>query len=318
MSSLIIQNAVPIKDKIWFQTGGSARFFCEPATAAEFQEALEYAKTNNLPIFVLGSGANILVSDDGFDGLVIRPKTSGFTITNSDDGLYKLVTCSAGMTINDLIEETLSAGLIGLEVFSGIPGTLGGSAYINLHYFTHFLSDFVVAGQVIEKETGAIINVDRDWFGFGYNQSKLIAGNYYLVSITLKLACATEADVAYAQGRRYEIIRHRASRYPASHTCGSFFRNFHESEISLTWNDKKMIYIAFYLDKIGVKGVESVGGARVSWQHANMLVNAGHATSSDIVKLARILQQKVLDQFGIIPQPECIFIGFKEYPLLTQ
>ncbi len=319
MSSLIIQEQVPLHDKIWFRTGGAARYFCTPRTAHEFQEALSYAKQHNLPVFVLGSGANILISDEGFDGLVIHPISSDL-ITISDDTQstnHKLATCLSGMTMDDLIEKTLSHNLIGLEVFSGIPGTLGGSAYINLHYFNHFLSHFVVSAQVIEKKTGTILSVDHDWFAFGYNQSKLIAGDHYLVSITLKLALGTDIDVAYAQGRRYEIIRHRMSRYPSSHTCGSFFRNFHEQEVSLVWNDKKMIYIAFYLDKIGVKGVETVGGAQVSWQHANMLVNTGSATSADIIALARTLQQKVKDQFGILPQPECLFIGFKEYPLLT-
>jgi UDP-N-acetylmuramate dehydrogenase len=175
-----------------------------------------------------------------------------------------------------------------------------------------------VRAQVIEKDTNTVLEVDLNWFNYGYNKSTLMTGRYFVVSVTLKLQRATDTETAHAQGRRYEIIRHRASRYPSSNTCGSFFRNFHEDEVTLVWNGKKMIYVAFYLDKIGVKGTAAIGGACVSWQHANMLVNKDNATSTDIINLARLLQEKVKAEFGIIPRPECIFVGFKDYPLLDK
>lgn len=314
--TFVIQENVSLKDKNWFQTGGPARYFCEPSTATDFQEALTFAKQNNLKIFLLGEGANILVSDEGFDGLVIHPRSGDIVVTKGSDAEHALVTAPAGLSMNDCIEKTLDAHLTGLEVFSGIPGQLGGCAYINLHYFTHFFSHFLVKAQVIEKATGAIFEVDHNWFNYGYNTSTLMEGNHFVISVTMKLKRATDTETAYARGRRYEIIRHRASRYPVSHTCGSFFRNFHDNEVTLVWNGKKMIFVAFYLDKLGVKGTESVGGACVSWQHANMLVNKNNATSTDLIQLARTLQEKVKAKFGIVPHSECIFVGFKTYPLL--
>ncbi len=313
----LIQKNIPLQDKNWFKTGGSARYYCEPATPQEFQEALSFAKQHALEIFLLGEGANVLINDEGFDGLVIHPKKIDPIIHPAQNG-YSLVTCAAGLSMNTLIEKMLDAQLTGLEVFSGIPGTVGGSAYINLHYFTHFLSDFIVSGHVIEKETGNVFEVDLTWFNYGYNKSTLIAGNHYLIDLTLRLKHGTEVDAAYAKGRRFEIIRHRASRYPVSNTCGSFFRNFYENEVTLVKNGKKMIFVAFYLDKIGVKGTETSGGACVSYQHANMLVTSDMATSQDVVNLARTLQKKVKAEFGIIPQPECILVGFKTNPLLTE
>jgi len=119
-------------------------------------------------------------------------------------------------------------------------------------------------------------------------------------------------QIAHAQGRRQEIIRHRTRRFPTSGTCGSFFRNFLPEEVVHT--DKKLIYVAYYLDKIGVKGELSVGNAIVSYQHANMLINQDNATSSDIIQLAQIMQTKVYKEFGIKPQPECQLIGFKANP----
>ena len=110
-------------------------------------------------------------------------------------------------------------------------------------------------------------------------------GDYYLVSATFKLKVATELKAAYAHGRSVEIIRHRMQRYPRSHTCGSFFRNFYPEEVTNESAGKKMIYVAYYLDKIGVKGQLAIGDAIVSYQHANMLVKRGAATTSDLVTL---------------------------------
>ncbi len=312
---LTIQENIPLNDKNWFATGGPARYFCEPVDALEFQEALQFAKDKNLEIFILGQGANILISDQGFDGLVIHPLKNPISIDEVVENQV-LVTANAGVTMDELIKFCLDHFIIGLEDFSNIPGTIGGSVFINLHYFTHFLSHFLVGAQVIEKETGEILNVDHDWFNFGYDQSKLMERKHYLFNATFQLTKATPLEVAYAQGRSVEICRHRVSRYPTSRTCGSFFRNFHDNEVELLVNGKKAIWVAYYLDKIGVKGQLSVGDASVSYQHANMITHNGKATSADIIELARTMQELVRDTFGIVPQPECLLVGFKNYPLL--
>lgn len=312
----IIQIDVSLADKNWFQTGGSARFFSIPHTAQQFADAISYAHTLNLPIFLLGAGANVLVSDEGFDGLVIHPQIKDISIqvTNDDEAE---VNAGAGVALHDLIEYCLDNQLLGLEEFSGIPGTVGGAVYINLHYFEFLIADFLLSAQVVDAQTGELQTVDRDWFSFGYNQSRLHEGKQYLVTATFRLKRAPVHEVSYARGRRYEIMRQRAARYPKSHTCGSFFRNFHDHEVTIEDNAKKMVYIAYYLDKIGVKGQLQIGGARVSYQHANMIVNQGETMSADIIAVARKMQELVLEQFGVLPQPECQLVGFKKYPLLT-
>lgn len=307
----LIQTNVPLHDKNWFATGGPAKFFAQPTSAQEFQEAIQFAQANSLPIFILGKGANILVSDEGFDGLVIQPQLTQMSIIDEH-----LVKAGAGTSMHDLIEFCLSHNLIGLEEFSGIPGTVGGSVYINLHYFQFLLEQFLITATVIHSKTGVVEMVNPDWFNFGYDQSRLLEEEYYLVDATFKLKKVDDLQTAFAKGRRVEIIRHRNSRYPTKNTCGSFFRNFHDHEVTITSNGKKMIFVAYYLDKLGVKGQLQVGGAIVSYQHANMLVNQGNATSSDIINLARALQEKVHSGYGIIPQPECRLIGFKDYPLM--
>ena len=303
----------PLYTKTWFQTGGPARWHCAPQTVPAFQEAIVWARTHDLPIFILGEGANILISDDGFPGLVIRPELHDVTFAPHGD--YTHVTAQAGASFDQVIQTCLDNNLIGLEEFSGIPGTVGGSVYINIHYFQYLLDQFFVCARIIDAYTGDIHTVDTDWFQFGYDQSKLQDKQYYLVDATMQVTPATSYQTAYAQGRRDEIIRHRDKRYPNGGTCGSFFRNFTEDEVSLYYNGKKMIFVAYYLDKIGVKGALCHGGAMVSPQHANMLVNYKHATSHDIITLARTMQEKVYKEFNILPQPECQLIGFPEYPL---
>lgn len=313
-SSLLIQTNVPLANKNWFGTGGAARFYCEPTTTEQFQEAIVYASLHNLEIFILGQGANILISDDGFDGLVIRPQLQNIASLAFDTNTT-LVKADAGVQMPDLINYCLNNNILGLEEFSGIPGTVGGSVYINLHYFEFLLANFLESAQVIHKKEGTLLTVEPSWFNFGYNDSVLHKKDYFLVNATFRLKIGSDQETAFAKGRQTEIIRHRTHRYPQVRTCGSFFRNFLSHEVSLEVDNKKIIFVAYYLDKIGVKGALQSGGAIVSPKHANMIVNLGNATSSDIITLAYQMQELVQKEFGILPQPECQLIGFKNYPL---
>ncbi|MCK4265511.1 UDP-N-acetylmuramate dehydrogenase [Candidatus Babeliales bacterium] len=305
----IFQN-VPLRDKNWFGTGGPAKFFCEPENDQAFVTAIKFAQNNKLQIFVLGEGANTLISDEGFDGLVIRPQLKEVTIDDS------LITAGAGITIENLINFCLDNNLVGLEEFSGIPGTLGGSVFINIHYFEFLLSKYLLKAKVVSRSR-EILEVDNGWFEFGYNTSKLHLNNHFLINATLKLKKSTDMEAAYAKGRRDEIIRHRYRRYPISKTCGSFFRNFKDEEIQFESDNKKILNVAYYFDKLGIKGKLRVGNASVSPLHANMLVNNGDAKSSDIINIAKTMQIMVYKNFKILPIPECRLIGFKKSPLYT-
>jgi UDP-N-acetylmuramate dehydrogenase len=304
-----IQENISLKDKNWFKTGGNSKFFCEPENENDFQEAIEFANQNNLEIFVLGQGANILISDDGFDGLTIRPKLENICIDK------EFIIAQAGVQIQDLIDFCLDNNLVGLEEFSCIPGTVGGSAYINIHYLDYFLSDFLVNAKVINKKNGEIIDVYKSWFNFGYDQSKLQNKEYFLISATFELKKVDNIKTAYAKGRRDEIIRHRLRRYPTSNTCGSFFRNFFDHEIDFKINGKKITAVAYYLDKLGIKGELRVGNAIVSSKHSNMIETLENATSSDVINLAKEMQFMVQKKYGILPKTECQLIGFKNDPL---
>ncbi len=311
-----IEQNIPLQTKNYFQTGGSAAYFAQPQTKQAFASALSFANMHHLPVTILGHGANVLISDEGIDGLVICPALVYAYHSPGDNAEQILVTAGAGLALHDLIFYCLENGLLGLEEFSGIPGTVGGSLYINAHYFEFLLEHFLINARVIEKNTGAIESVTTPWFNFGYNQSTLQEKKYFLLDATFAIRPGTPLEIAYAQGRRTEIIRHRAKRYPLHGTCGSFFRNFYDHEVSLESQGKKIIYAAYYLDKLGVKGTLSSGGAAISHQHANMIINKGTATSHDIISLARTVQTMAYETFGIKLQPECQLLGFVKYPLL--
>jgi len=310
----IIEENVSLKDKNWFGTGGYATHYCQPTTEKDFSEALSFAQENNLKVTLLGKGANVIISDDGFNGLIITPKLQ--TITHEKE--KNLITVGAGTSIQKCIDWCLDHNLIGLEEFSGIPGTIGGAVYINIHYFHFFISHFLTQAKVINKQTGEVKTVDNPWFQFGYDQSKLQKKEWFLLKATFALHQATDLETAYVKGRRDEIIRQRNARYPTSHTCGSFFRNFHPDELDDVVNAKQLPFVAYYLDKLGIKGELSHGDAIVSHQHSNMIVNRGNATSNDIIALARKMQVLVFDNFGLLPQAECQCIGFNSYPLYKQ
>lgn len=310
-----IKEFVPLADKNWFKTGGKARFFAMPESALAFQEAVQFAKQANIDLFLLGKGANILIADEGFDGLVIQPHLKNISIVQEDNE-YIWIKAGAGVSLDVLINWCLDNHIVGLEEFSGIPSTVGGAVYINLHYFEFLLEHFLESAEIIEAQTGALFTVKNEWFNFGYDYSTLHEHKHYLATATFKLKKVSAEQAAFAKGRSVEIIRHRARRYPQKNTCGSFFRNFHEYEVDLLINEKKMIYVAYYLDKLGIKGSLCSGDACVSPQHANMIVNNGNATSTDIITLAHTIQKMTLKEFGLIPKPECQLIGFKKYPLL--
>lgn len=307
---MLIKKNVSLADKNWFKTGGYAHWYTEPRNEIEMAEALQFAKNASIPVYMLGDGANVLISDQGFDGLVIKPMLKTITV----DAEHGHITAQAGVLIKDLIDTSLANNLIGLEEFSGIPGSVGGSVYINIHYFSFLLSDFLTSARVIEKNSGTIETVDHAWFNFGYDHSKLFEKNYYLIEATFKVKKGDDFTQAFARGRQTEIIRHRNNRYPTSNTCGSFFRNFHEHEIIHSINGKKIPFVAYYLDKLGIKGELTMGKASVSHQHANMIVTKPGATSTDVVGLACKMQDMVYDCFELLPQPECQLIGFVKNP----
>ncbi len=312
MIIMLIQKNISLREKVWFKTGGKSKFYSEPQNIEDLKTTLQFARKNRLPLFILGSGANVLISDKGFNGLTVKPLLSKISFKKN------LVIAECGTILSDLIATTINQQLIGLEDFAGIPSTIGGAFYFHLHYFDKFISNFLHAAQIIDLNTLEIYTVPPEWFEFGYDKSKLQNKKFMLLSVTLKLKKVSKIQAAYAKGWADAIEKERKFRYPTTNTCGSFFKNFSKEEINFKISNQKITSVAYYLEKIGVKGSLKIGGAFVSHKHANMIETDSSANSKDIIKVAKLMQTMVFEKYKIVPQPECQLIGFDKYPLLLK
>lgn len=316
---LCVERDVSLKKYNWFETGGSAKYLAQPQTIAAFLEVIRFAQSHALQVKILGKGANSLISDEGFNGvIIIMPKEKPYYeyICQS----YGLLTLSAGDSIENAIHFIFEeASLFGLEEFSGIPSSIGGALFINLHYFEFLISQFLEKATVYSIKEQKVEEVSPQWFCFGYDNSKLKEDkNYILLNATFKLFRGTPLQIAYAKGRSKEIIRHRESRYPYQRTCGCFFKNFSAEQVSANHEGKKIIAAGYYLEQVGVKGNLKIGNSYVSSKHANMITHNGKGESQEIITIARIMQEKVFQQFSLVLEPECELIGFTQYPLHTK
>jgi UDP-N-acetylmuramate dehydrogenase len=297
-----IQEKVILKPYTTFKIGGPARFFCEPMNSDEVIEALSFAKENNLPAFVLGLGANILVSDNGFQGLVVRQRNE--TISVKDN----FIIAQAGAVVESLINTALAENLIGFEDFSGIPSSVGAALYINLHYFDAFIANLVRSALVLNKETLKVQDVDSSWFNFNYDNSRLKTDeDHVLLEAKFELKKVDDYTKHEAIGKSKEIIRTRKYKYPSEPSVGSIFQNLNSEEQKQYGLPTRSV--AYLIDVCGLKGTR-VGDALLSHRHANMIVNVGDARAEHVLELAQIIKEKVKERFGADLRFEVQLVGF--------
>ena len=297
-----IQENVPLKPYVTFKIGGQARFFCEPSNSDEVIEALSFAKENKLPAFVLGLGANILVSDNGFNGLVIRQKNETILVKDNT------ITAQAGVAVENLINTALAENLIGVEDFSGIPSSVGGALYINLHYFDAFIANFVRSAKVLNIETLKVQEVDSSWFNFNYDSSRLKTDkDHVLLEAHFNLKKVDDYTKHEAIGKSKEIIRTRKYKYPSEPSVGSIFQNLNTEEQKKYGLPTRSV--AYLIDVCGLKGTK-VGDALLSHRHANMIINVGDARAKHVLELTQIIKDKVKERFGVDLRFEVQLLGF--------
>lgn len=172
---------------------------------------------------------------------------------------------------------------------------------------------------VYDSQTNTIITVDREWFEFGYDLSKIKKESRYIVlQVTFLLKRGDALESAFAKGRSIEIIRHRQKRYPYQRTCGCFFKNFSKDDIPFEIEGKKITAASYYLDRAGARDNVRINNCFVSSQHANMITHDGQGNATDIIALARMMQKMVYQKFELLLEPECELIGFPSYPLYTK
>lgn len=293
-----IRLSVPLAPYTTFRIGGPADVLYDATSADALATAVATARRLGVPWFVLGLGANILVGDRGFRGLVIRNVARH--VQFQADGVVR---AESGAVVADLIPATVERGLSGLEHFVGIPSTVGGAVWQNLHFLapaparerTMFIAEVVRDVEVIDPQ-GARRAVNRDEMRFGYDTSLLHEPGYVALSATFHLH---PGDPATMRRVMEENLAWRGARHPQIEThpsAGSIFKKI------------EGVGAGRLIDECGLKGFR-IGGAQIFTKHANIIVNVGGATAADVRAIIKHVQETVADRFNQQLEPEIGLIG---------
>ena len=282
-----------------FQIGGPADAYFEAQTANEFSAAIKVARKLEVPFFILGLGANILVSDKGFRGLVIRNRAGNMSF--SDDGI--LTVESGAIVWPDVIQFSISCGYAGLEHYAGIPSTIGGALWQNLHFLspaparerTMFIDEVFLDALILDPQN-ARREVGHDYFNFGYDQSVLHHSGDIVLSARFQLEKGVESILRRTVE---ENLQWRSERHPPLDTepsAGSIFKKIDG------------IGAGRLIDECGFKG-ERIGGIEITRRHANIMINRGGGTAAEVMSMIERVQTRVKKQTGYELEPEIAFVG---------
>ncbi|MCY4223230.1 MAG: UDP-N-acetylmuramate dehydrogenase [Bacteroidetes bacterium] len=294
----VVKEGIVLAPYTTIKVGGPADFFVEVNSADSLQSAVLAARKLEIPYFLLGCGANIIIGDAGFRGLVIRNMANHISIDQH------LVTAESGaIMFPDLIELTASHSLSGLEHYVGIPSTVGGALWQNLHFLspaplrerTMFIEEVLEFADLLTEEN-EYKRVGIDYFEFGYDQSILHHRDDIVLRACFRLETKLQTSIHTVMK---ENLEWRALRHPDLHTepsVGSIFKKI------------EGIGAGRLIDECDLKGA-SIGGMVVTHRHANIIVNQGHGTAADLQSLITYIQEQVAHQTGYHLETEIECVG---------
>lgn len=293
-----VRRGVPLGPLTTFRIGGPAEWFYEAQSAEDLARAVQSGRDAGVPIFLLGMGANILIGDGGVPGLVIHNRAQQIDV-DLETGRVRAE--SGAAVYPDVIERCAVSGLSGLEHFVGIPSTIGGALWQNLHFLspdrsrTVFIEEVVHSAELLTAE-GERITADVDYFEFGYDQSILHRRDDIVLAATFQLAPAPRPAIRAVMEANLAWRREKHPPLDTEPSAGSIFKKI------------QGIGAGRLIDQIGLKGTR-IGGAEISHRHANIFVNRGHATAADVRALIELAQRRVEEETGYRLEPEIKFVG---------
>ena len=291
-----------------FGIGGPADVYAEARDEHSFIRALDVAKSSGAAYTVIGEGTNLIVSDIGFSGIVLRYTAGGI---ESGGGT---VNVQAGAGLQNLVDHCISRGLRGLETMTGIPGSVGAAVYGNAGAYGHSIDERVRAVRLFDGT--AIRVLTNQECEFRYRESVFKRRKEWVIfSTQLEL---DSADSAGLRATADEIFRIRLAKYPADMKCaGSIFKNLLLAELPEPVRRQVperviregKVPSAYFLEQVGAKGIQN-GGIRVADYHANLIYNLGHGTASELCEIVSCLKSRVRERFGLELEEEVQYIGF--------
>jgi UDP-N-acetylmuramate dehydrogenase len=289
---------IPLADKTTFKIGGPARAYLAPSSTQEISEALAWARRTAAGVLVLGKGSNVLVSDKGFTGLVIDLAQNWAGI--SWDGAC--ADCRSGALLHSLVKESVDRGLSGLEKLAGIPGSVGGAVVMNAGAFGQSVSGCLASVEYVEPSDGTAVVLSVNELAASYRTTAF--KNNGAIVVSARFCFGHDASKTAGASFR-EVLAKRKERHPLDlPNCGSVFKNPSVSGATA----------GQLIEQCGLKGIRR-GDAQISTKHANFIVNCGAATADDVRWLIVHVQKTVFSAFGILLEPEVVFVGEFSEPL---
>lgn len=279
----------PLRNHTTFRVGGKADAFLSVNNEEELKKAIQLCAEKNVPYFILGNGSNLLVSDEGFRGLVIA----------IGDGMADImvegtkITAQAGALLSTVAQTAAKHFLTGMEFASGIPGSIGGAIVMNAGAYDGEMK-MVVESVTLLSEDGEVRTFSCDEMEFGYRTSRIKREKGIVLSVTLSLI---EGDMEAIQNKMKDFAARRRDKQPLEYpSAGSTFKR------------PEGMFAGKLIMDAGLRGY-SVGGAQVSEKHCGFVINKGGATATDVYTLIGDVQKKVKEEFGVMLEREVILVG---------
>lgn len=279
----------PMRKHTTFRIGGPADFYLCPHSAKEIQKTVAICREEELPYFILGNGSNLLVSDQGYRGVVIQ------LWKNVSDILVEgcRIRAKAGASLAKIAGEALEEGLTGMEFAAGIPGTLGGAVVMNAGAYGGEMKDILQEALVMDEQ-GEIFTLKKEELHLGYRTSIIKEKGYIVLAAALELKPGDRKEI---KEKMDELKQRRVEKQPLDMpSAGSTFKR------------PEGYFAGKLIMDAGLRGF-SVGGAQISEKHCGFVVNTGKATANDVLTLIREVQKRVRDKFGVELETEVKFLG---------
>jgi UDP-N-acetylmuramate dehydrogenase len=303
----MIRHQVPLAPYVTLRLGGVADEFVEAKSANELAEIVTRAPLEQ-PLTVIGWGSNVLPSDHGVDGLVIRNLSNGLTMDGDGD-----VVADSGLSFQDLFLKTAQAGWAGFEYAVGIPGSLGGAMVSNAGAYRSQVSEFLTELDVVVD--GQRRWVKPDWMQFSYRNSALRQSNPPRATIIRARFRLPKGDrwKSFQEAREYQ--RQRISKQPPSPSAGSFFKNVENHELAAqipalptALKEKGVVPAGFLIEAVGFKGKRH-GGVGWGQRHANFMLNLNRGSATEVAELAQLTIETVRSNYGVTLESEVLYLG---------
>ena len=290
-----------------FGIGGPADLFAETESPVSFASALRLCRECSFPVYVLGDGSNVIVSDRGFRGLVLRYTARGLERNG------RRMTADSGASLQSLVDFAIAAGLGGLETLTRIPGSVGAAIYGNAGAYGHSISERVEWVRFFDGEQG--LDLDNTGCEFDYRESLFKRHQEWII---FRCGLALDpADRGELRKRADEIAAIRDEKFPPTmHCAGSIFKNLHLKDLPAevaaqvpqqVVRDGK-VASAYFLEQVGAKGIRR-GGIEIASYHANLIYNAGNGTATEVKSLIDELKGRIRERFGFEVEEEVQYVG---------